>query len=295
METARILVVHGEGLGNIVQILPLLSVLDREIGTTDLALPNSSFGISKDLFPGRTVYLPGENIREGDYDGKVVTIWGSIHGRDTAPSLRVLNAIHNQQMRLDCSEVSVYLRAALEVGVKSDKLGYDCKSLLGYENPDNFFDVVISNGYNWKRGDFWKAKSYPRYEDVAVKLREKGLSVCSVGDNREYIKGTVDQTGVGLMKTLGLIKNARVVISNDSGFYHCACAFNVPCVVVFTFTNVTKNYDPVFHKSAVVMRNKLPCQGDCHARRRWTNCTHMDCRELPVESIVSKAMSIVGC
>lgn len=290
----RVLVVHGEGLGNIVQILPLLSALDRAIVPTDLVLSSSSFDIPEELFPGRRVFLPGKPVPQEDYMGKVQTIWGSIHGKDVAPALPTLNDVGKQQMRLDCSEVSVYLRIASELGISDKLFSYGCSPLLGHEPVDERFDVVISNGYNWKMGDLWVAKSYPQYPEVAEGLTAKGLTVCSVGAEQEYVPGTIDRTGIGLMKTLGLIKNCKVVISNDSGFYHCACAFGKPCVVVFTFTSVVKNRDPSFHKSAVVMERKLSCRGDCHARQKWRTCATQDCRGVPVRDIVDKAVEVIG-
>lgn len=294
--SGRILVVHGQGLGNIVQILPLLSAMDRWAGPTDLALANSSFDVPEALFPGRRVFLPEMPVPCGDYIGKVKTIWGDTHGKDVAPMLRILNDVGRQQMRLDCSEASVYLKIALELGVSDDMFSYDCSSLLGYEPTDERFDVVISNGYNWKAGDFWVAKSYPRYQEVVAMLKTKGLSVCSVGAKREYVPGTIDKTDIGLMKTLGLIKNCKVVIANDSGFYHCACALRKPCVVVFTFTSVMKNCDPLFHATALIVRRSLACQGSCHAKMTWRTCKRQECRDVPVQEIVDKALSAVsGC
>jgi hypothetical protein len=276
-------------LGNIVQILPLLWALDRAIGPTDLALSKTSFGVKKELFPGRRVYLPGDEIPQAEYRGKVQTVWGNIHG-NIAPDLPVLNDMGQQAMRVDCSEVSVYLKIAKGLGVTG--IDYDCSRLIGFSPTDERFDVVISNGYNWKMGDLWTGKAYRCYPEVISELKSMGLSVCSVGAPQEYVTGTVNRTGIGLLKTLGLIKNSSVVLSNDSGFYHCAAALRKPAVVLFTFTNVVKNHDRNFHETATVLRTDLPCQAGCHAHHKWKECDHQGCRDVDpyrvVEEVVSK-------
>ncbi len=281
----KLLLVHGEGLGNIVEALPLIRTLECAGHEVDVALAKTSFGFRENVLVGRAVYCPDEDVPERPYDGKIVTIWGQIHGKNVTPGLKVLNNMRSQQMRTDASEVSVYLNAAKDLGVEKEQ--FDCRDMLGFDEPEEIFDVVLSNGYNWKMGDLWTAKSWLHYEALAARLTGTGLSVCSVGVQREYIPGTVNMTGIGLRATLGLLRRARVVVSNDSGFYHCASAMRTPTVVLFTFTSVKKNYDPRFHKSALaVARDDVRCRADCHAKMRWKKCsTGFRCRNAAPEDV----------
>ena len=102
-------------------------------------------------------------------------------------------------------------------------------------------------------------------------------------------------TGKPLEETLGILAQTRVLVSNDSGLYHCACALGVPVVVLFTFTSVIKNFDKRFHRTACVVGAALDCRKDCHAEGRWRKCAcGMKCRDIPVEEVFSVTMGIIG-
>jgi hypothetical protein len=289
----KLLLVHGEGLGNIIEVLPLIRTLECAGHEVDVALSNTSFGFREDIFVGRKVYQPDEDVPERQYCGKVVTIWGHIHGKDVAPGLNYLNDVGRQQMRLDMSEVSVYLGAAKEFGALHER--FDCQDMLGFDEPDEKFDVVLANGYNWKMGDLWTAKAWLHYEALAVRLVKAGLSVCSIGMKREHVPGTTDMTGLSLRETLGLLRRARAVVSNDTGFYHCAAALRTPTVVLFTFTSVKKNYDPRFHETAtVVARDDVKCRADCHAKMKWKKCsTGFRCRNAAPEDVFKTVQRVM--
>lgn len=281
----RLLLVHGEGLGNIIEILPLIKTLKNAGHEVDLAISNASFPVPKELFVGQKVYLPGETVTGDGYDGKIVTIWGKINGANIAPGLRILNHLGRQAMRMDQSEVEVYLNIARELGCFNSD--FDCRDMIGYRPTEEKYDVVIANGYNWKNADVWRAKGYNQYPEVARLLLSKGITVCSVGAKQEYIPETVDKTGMELVDTLGLVANAKVVVSNDSGIYHCACGMGKKAVVLFTFTSVVKNRDSNFHRTAMVLGRDFKCRVDCHERNRWLACPYgHECQNIPVEDVV---------
>jgi hypothetical protein len=216
----RILLVHGEGLGNIVEALPLVKALERSGMAVDVALAKTSYDMPRSVFPGRRVYLPGEPVDEGLYAGKVETSWGRFHGKAVAPGLKTLNAAAKQVIRMDRSEVEVYVGAAKELGAAADGSDFDCRGMLGFEPGMEKFDVVMADGYSRREKDTWKAKSWPGHEGLAEKLVGRGLRVCSVGQPGEAVKGAEDRTGLPLPGTLGIVAKASVVVANDSGLYH---------------------------------------------------------------------------
>jgi ADP-heptose:LPS heptosyltransferase len=112
------------------------------------------------------------------------------------------------------------------------------------------------------------------------------LKICSVGDKREYIKGTVDRTGMSLLDTLGLIKNSKLFIGNDSGLYHCANALSIPNLVIFTFTSTVKNYDKRFHKYSKIIRKDLTCS-PCQGTIRFNSCEDHGCRDIDPDGVVN--------
>jgi ADP-heptose:LPS heptosyltransferase len=181
------------------------------------------------------------------------------------------------------------------MGVPEDDFVFDCHDSIGSEPCPEKFDVLMSDGYNWKANGLWEAKSYRYYDKVVKGLSQLGLRIGSIGSKEEAIKGTEDCTGLSLMRTMGLIANAGAVVSNDSGFYHCAAALGRPVVVLFTFTTIRKNHDARFHKTATLLHRKdLPCMADCHARMRWKNCGHQSCRNLPAVQVVDAVVARLG-
>lgn len=298
----RILVCIGEGIGNIIETLPLLVTL-REAGhEVEVFITNCSFSVTKDIFPGFRVWMSSEaaEMNANAFDGKVMTIWAYVHkddDRDVSEALEsipTLNDIGRQQMRLDTSEVRVYLNAAEELGIEEEDFTYDTKKDLGenayYGFEHNGNDVIFADGYNYKNStDKWWVKSYPLYPDLAEKLKSDDLRVASVGAKREHVPGTSDYTGLDLLDSFSLIKRCKCVVTNDSAMYHAAAAFGTPCVVLFTFTSVPKNYDENFHKRCDIIGVDLECRKDCHARRRWKDCPNgLKCRNIPVGSVYQK-------
>jgi len=290
----RLLLVHGEGIGNIVQVLPLLRTLEVE-HEVEVRLASASFDVPPTLFQGRAVYLPGDEIPK-NYDGKVMTIWGSIHDGGITNGIKLLNDVRRQQMRVDQSEVDVYLNIARDLGIPDSRFVFDCPDDLTTRGGP-VCDVVLANGYNWKSGDLWKPKSWRGFSELARRLRAVGVSVCSVGHPSEHVVNSENLTGMSLEATLGIVKRARVLVSNDTGMYHCGCALGTPTIVIFTFTSVVKNYDRRFHKTAkVVAMDELGCRGDCHAKMRWKECPDQHrCRDVDADKvygIIEKMLSL---
>jgi len=291
----KLLVVHGEGLGNVVEILPLLRTLDNAGIAADLFIAKTTSKFSRDFLNGRRTYLEGDAVDPAEYDGKLETVWGNVQGRSAALSnIKTLNDIGKQAMRLDRSEVDVYLNAARDIGISEDLFAFDCEGELRVEISEKY-DIVFANGYNWTvKENRWDVKSYPRFSELAQYFRDDGMSVCSVGAPHEYIEGTIDETGRTMAQTFGLLRRAKLVVSTDSGVYHCASALNVPTMVIFTFTSIKKNHDRRFHRSARVVKVDVPCQSDCHAKMKWRGCADNKCRNLPVDFVLEVARDIIG-
>lgn len=294
----RLVYVIGEGIGNMIETLPTLVTLERESGfAIDIVIAKASFDIPHALFAGKRVYtldtFTNEVVRE--YVGCIMTIWGDIHTPKEHPLrfLPVMNHVGRQQMRLDTSEVQVYLNAARDLGVDEANITYDVRHRVQTIVQKRKRDVVLANGYNYvNTADKWEAKSYAYYTELAKALKAQGLTVASVGAEREYIEMTENLTGLDLLETAGVLKSARVVVSNDSGIYHLAAALQVPTLVIFTFTNVTKNYDPVFHATVKVLRKDMSCYEGCHQHHRWKSCETWECRTLEVDKVLAEVLAI---
>lgn len=219
------------GLGNIIQTTPAVRFLQQQGPVTVLYTPQTETAVA-------CIFRDFERAPLE----RNMNPFKSTHPREFAQGGNV-------------SEVQRNLQHVGSGAPASARSGF-CPS----DDPGESFDVVFADGWN-KRSNLtdWAAKSYPHWHQVA-----DGLPSCttraSIGLPSEHVAGTIDRTGIGLGKSLGLIQRARVVVCNDTGFFHAACAMGKPTVAVFTFTDTAKNVDPVFHRTARIITTRLDCQ-----------------------------------
>lgn len=292
-----IIFASGEGIGNTIETLPTLRTIKEVLGF-DIVYWHAfgSFSIPGNLLNYISKFVSGKKIstvHPKDFAGVVSTRWAGSHIKILlAAGLKLLAGVY--QLSMEKSEVDTYMNIARDLGAAEQDLIWagNCR----YNRVDRKYDIVISNGYNPSHNGYWKIKSYPYYTDVA-RLLGKKYRVCSIGTRQEYVKGTFNETGLSLLDSLGIIKNSRLLISNDSGMYHCANALEVPNIVIFTATSVLKNYDKRFHRYATVIgRDDLacrPCQrkgGGCG----WEKCKTWECRNIKPEVIVKKTEELLN-
>jgi len=149
---------------------------------------------------------------------------------------------------------------------------------VGRELYREQFDVVLCNG--GLNNIVWAKKKYQRWNEVAEILKAKGLTVACVGTADEYIQGCIDRTDIGVVPTMDIISQAKVLGSNDSGWAHFACAAGVRTVIAYTATNIVKNWNLYFHAMGWVVQPEcehFPCQADWHLGDRWTTCEDWKC------------------
>ena len=285
MSKGKLLFCTGEGIGNVVQTIPVVRTLTEVMGyEVDFWHAFGTFPIPKIIPYVNSWFRSGEisHINPRDYIGKVSTKWTETHINLRPISyLKLLNKIVPLSMRR--SEVDTYMDIARDLGVEEESILWHGK--CNFFKTIEYCDIVIHNGYNM-HGKGWEPKSYPYYSEVAEQLISSGFKVCSVGAASEYIKGTYNLTGLDLLTTLGVIKNCKVFLGNDSGIYHCANALQVPNIVIFTYTSTEKNYDARFHKYAkIVGRDDLECRW-CQCEPRFKTCEKKECREVDPTIIV---------
>jgi len=285
--SGRYLFVVGNGIGNQVQTVPAFLYLHKHSGhPVDVV---NIDGINTDITnwlyrPLADRVLLKDDVMPDQYEGQFLTLLCQCN---PFPDMKVFSTdVASLSDRV--SEVKLNLMA-----VDGEWEGFP-EGLLDWIPATDAPDVLIHDGYA-KNTAFvpWSVKSWPGHVEAAQRLISEGLSVGSIGSRDELVGGTEDFTGLSLRGTMSLIKGAKVLLSNDSGMYHLACAMKVPCVVVFTCTNPLKNYDTDFHYTACVQRLELPCspcQGkvfepnDAWLRNR--SLCLWQCRDVPVDGVV---------
>lgn len=292
---SKLLFCTGEGIGNVIQTLPVVRTIKEVLGhDIDFWHAYGTFKIPGKLMPYVDRWIVGNQINkinDHDYAGAVTTLWTqSAMGQGMFKRLPVFNTTE-PRLSMERSEVDTYMDIARQLGAKEENLIW--WGACNYGEVEEKFDIVIHNGYNRHSTMKWDVKSYPHYEKLVEYF--DGLKVCSVGSKEEYIKGTVDRTGLSLVESLGLIKNARLFVGNDSGLYHCANALETDNIVIFTATSVAKNYDPRFHKfTTIICRDDLECRKECQKKSGWKNeCRHWRCREIDPEVVLHGVKQVI--
>jgi len=292
---SKLLFCTGEGIGNVIQTIPVIRTIKEVLGySVDLWHAYGTFKISGKLIPYVDKWIVAgqiSNINDREYDGVVTTLWTqSAMSRGPLAKLPVFNTTE-PRLSMYRSEVDTYMDIARQLGAEENKILWWGK--CNYGETEEKFDIVIHDGYNRHSPMRWDIKSYPYYEKVVEYF--DGLKICSIGAKEEYIKDTDDKTGLGLPESLGLIKNCRLFLSNDSGLYHCANALEKDNVVIFTATSIAKNYDSRFHKySTIICRDDLECRKDCQKKSGWKNsCNDWQCREIDPKVILHGIKQII--
>ncbi len=152
------------------------------------------------------------------------------------------------------------------------------------------YDIVLCNG--GLNNMQWARKRYARWHEVVKKLSKK-YHIASVGHPEDYIKDTQDETGIPLLEVCDLISESTLFISNDCGLYHFANLIGKQNIVIFTATNIKKNYHSVFHRFAKVIVSGYecaPCQAEDWKRyNAWKNCKDWKCTKIDPKVIARQA------
>lgn len=238
--------VVAEGLGNIIQTTPAFNFLLRH-GREPVVRCHRKF-----LETAAMVYKGRASVAAGTLPGRGVVRSCSVGSNGTWPWRE--------------SEVVVNLKLAGCSSPRSeDKAGF-----CGWEDCERTYDILLCDGH--KKGGStpwaWEAKSYLRWKELAAAV-SKHYSVASTGLPSEYVEGTANETGIGLGRALGLLRNCRLLVCNDTGLYHAANVFGVRSIVLFTMTDRVKNYDPEFHRHSTVLARGMACQPCQFTTARW--------------------------
>ncbi len=122
-------------------------------------------------------------------------------------------------------------------------------------------------------GSAWKTKMWhwQGYREVAKYFLDKGYAVVLLGAlsdktvNDKVSNGlnVFDFAGKSIPDAMYIVKNARLVICNDSMALHMASAFKVPNVAIFCATSPEFGFAPWENNARVVEKTDLSCK-PCH-------------------------------
>jgi len=298
----NILFAVSEGIGNIFELLPVTTSLECAKGwEISYLICEANYNIGEDVLKRPTYNL--DNVDRGfckQFDGVIATWkgWDRVKKQGKGAGVKLLNNVNNQKLTSvkswGRSEVDWRLDIARELGVVEDQLkwGYD----LGYDNEiTDHFHVVMANGYNKNGKEWWRHKAYPKWNDVVQQLYNTAprFKICSIGATQEeYIPQTVNRTCMPLSKSLALIKNAELLLANDTGVYHASALLKIPSIIAVTFTKLEKIYDSRFHTKASLVYDDMECREFCYDKRIYRGKCRYDyaCKNIDVSNFVNLAL-----
>lgn len=200
---------------------------------------------------------------------------------DDAPPLdRSIPYVYYQQEAARCLEVVGLVGAApRDLAPRLAVTGRDRAAAAALLNPDEPYGVLHAGASDARRR--WPASSFARVGDAiaATGLRVVLSGGADEGSVTAEVRAAMDAPALDLagMTSLpalvGLLANARVVVSNDTGPMHLAIAVGTPTVGIYWIGNLV-NGGPLtraLHRPVISWRVRCPkCGADCTR----TDCGH---------------------
>ena len=137
-----------------------------------------------------------------------------------------------------------YLGAVQRFGVENDAKGLDFFIPQAEEVDLHIFPPVFRNGYNGiVIGGKHSTKILPADKVIEI-IRRSELPIILLGGPEDRVNGEIIRTAVGekafnacgqfsLMQSASLVRQARAIVSNDTGLMHVAAAFNKNIISVW--------------------------------------------------------------
>lgn len=148
-------------------------------------------------------------------------------------------------------------------------------------------------------GSVWKTKRWKQegYSEVAQYLAGLGMQVVLLGapSESEICRAVASQSGAlnlvgrtSLAESIAVMKNAEIVVCNDSMSLHMASALKIPNVSIFCATSPKFGFGPWRNKALVVEKVGLSCK-PCrrHGGNRCPTGTEACMRDLPSSEVIA--------
>ncbi|MCU7493679.1 MAG: glycosyltransferase family 9 protein [Ignavibacteria bacterium] len=145
----------------------------------------------------------------------------------------------------------------------------------------------------------------PEYFTALGKLlKNEGFNVVLLGGRSdreicrrlsETIPGSLDMSNDDdLFQTAALMKQCRMVVCNDSGLMHIACAAGAPVLAIFGSTVKEFGFTPYKNKNLILENNSLSCRPCSHIGREKCPLGHFKCMlEITPEAVLDNVKRIL--
>jgi heptosyltransferase-2 len=172
-------------------------------------------------------------------------------------------------------------------------------------DPDILKTLSIMNKYIvMSPGSAWKTKMWhwQGYHETAKHFLDKEFDVILLGASSDKtinnkvsnVLKIFDYAGKSISDAMYIVKNAKLVICNDSMVLHMASAFKVPNVAIFCATSPKFGFGPWKNNATVVERKDLSCK-PCHRHGKQTcpNNTEACMKDLSHVEVINAASKLL--
>lgn len=285
----RVLIAVGSGIGNIVQVSPMIRKISEAWGVrVDVVIredfPGCSWLLGVSPYVNMVFALGADVVRRHyelvfvtDCFGEVIPHFDSdnvIVTRRKFP-FNLCATMHESEFNMHCMTELL--------GIKRRPDDYKRYFLGGFERQATQ-PRRIGLHAGGKTG-VWAVKRWPYYEALSAQLKAEGWEVVSLGGPDEHVEGTVNLTGTPLKESLENVSSCAYFIANDCGLMHVADALNIPLTALFGPTSVIKN-GPLGLNSSVIQLKKdcAPCQ----FTPRFRSCTPACMAEISLDEVLNQ-------
>lgn len=288
----------GQGLGNICCAVPTIKAL-AEMGTVDVwnqaGYPEVISAIDGVLMHLDSNAQPHCSLVPDDYDAIVpLCYFGGIPGypelEAKVPKIRF--------DRWQTSETRANFLRAVALGYEGDMPD----GLIRCPIPDGVNGAMLTDTVIFAdcahKGKA-EQKRWPWWTILAERFRDGlTLEVGWVGQRHDTVSHAIDpqldlRGHTSLSELMYAVAHARLVIANDCGVAHLACAMGTDTLILFGPTNDVKNKPESPH--AHVLRSSHLCQ-DCQKNKvpgSW-ECPSACLKALTPDEVYQEAMRILG-
>jgi len=174
----------------------------------------------------------------------------------------------------------------------------DKEIISSLPQPGGYVVLVPGSAWETKMWD-WRG-----YLEVARFLLRRGLDVVLLGGSMDtevsakVAGGTevIDLTGkTDIAETMYIVKNARLIVCNDSMALHMASAFKVPNVAIFCATSPQFGFGPWKNRAVVVEKKDLACR-PCrrHGGRSCPTGTEACMKDLSPDEVIGAIKGLLN-
>lgn len=297
----RILIVKTDGLGNIINMSPVIEKARELLPDCEIDFLGESIG--KEVFKGwdclDNIYAYPEDIEaikrnrydfilNGIYDTWKVWEWPEFNETE------IFSADDTNIKHMSETEVNMaILRPFGWDGAGIPHTHVEVDEVEGYKGKKH---IAVCAGYRADPPGAWKFKNWgcERFGELVGALQGKypdhKILVLGTGEEGKVLDHVKDKAGVincvgkyNIRETAYILSRCKFIVCNDTGLGHIASAMDVKSFVIFGATSAVKNKP---QNKAVVIQNQVKCR-PCQFKEKFMICKTLECMNITPETVMS--------